>query len=91
MKLIPDGSSGELFVFDRLEIGSVWGAKLECVGGTMLVNLPPADKSLAKVRFSYEVFEILRQKKRKGESIQAAIERIIIEAPFPKTSQEKRK
>jgi len=74
---------GELYLFDKLPIGSIWSASMETVGGTKLTRLPDADKTLAKVRFSYEVFEILRKKKKKGESIQAAIERIIRAAPFP--------
>ena len=65
------------FTINKLKNGSCWKAK-ETVGGALLEPLSNPVDDLAKVRFSKEVFEVLRTKKRKGETIREAIERIIL-------------
>lgn len=47
----------------------------------MLKQLTPSDEDLAKVRFAHAVFEVLKSKRKKGETVRQALERIIIEAP----------
>lgn len=50
--------------------------------GAILRPLPPPDDTLAKVRFSKAVFTVMvRQKKRRDETVPACIERLILEAP----------
>ena len=43
-------------------------------------QLDPPDEDLAKVRFAHSVFEVLKAKRRKGETVRQALERIILEA-----------
>lgn len=47
----------------------------------MLKQLDPPDEDLAKVRFTHSVFEVLKTKRKKGETVRQALERIILEAP----------
>lgn len=71
----------EIYTGHKLANNSRWQAKA-VLGGARLEPLQSPDDGLAKVRFSKELFELLlRRKKRKGESVSAAIERIIREAP----------
>jgi len=46
-----------------------------------LKQLEQLDEDLAKVRFAYSVFEVLKTKRKKGETVRQALERIIVEAP----------
>lgn len=43
-------------------------------------QLAPPDEGLAKVRFAYPVFEVLKAKRKKGETVRQALERVILEA-----------
>ena len=70
------------YTINKLANGSLWKAK-ETVGGALLEPLQSPNDELAKVRFSKEVFKILQSKKRKGETIREAIERIIVSSPLP--------
>lgn len=70
----------EVYIYQKLPIGSAWWASSETCGGTLIKKLKPPDDDLAKVRFSHAVFEVLKKKKRKGETIREAIERIILAA-----------
>ncbi|WP_305825177.1 hypothetical protein [Massilia brevitalea] len=45
-----------------------------------LKQLEQLDEDLAKVRFAYSVFEVLKTKWKKGETVRQALERIIVEA-----------
>jgi len=65
------------YTINKLPHGSRWKAK-ETVGGALLEPLQAPDDDLAKVRFSKAVFEVLRQKKRPGETIRETLERIIL-------------
>lgn len=67
------------YTINKLPHGSCWKAK-ETLGGALLEPLQQPDDGLAKVRFSKDVFEILRKKKKPGESIRQTLERIIINA-----------
>jgi hypothetical protein len=67
------------YTTNKIPNGSAWRAT-ETVCGAMLEPLQPPDDKLAKVRFSKDVFAILKSKKLKGETIRQALERIIIEA-----------
>ncbi|MDY7539968.1 hypothetical protein QN395_08270 [Undibacterium sp. RTI2.2] len=64
------------YISNELPTGSCWIAN-KTVGGTRLKELKKPDENLAKVRFSKEVFEILRQKRKIGETVREALERII--------------
>lgn len=67
------------YTINKLPEGSCWKAR-ETVGGALLEPLQAPDDDLAKVRFSKEVFEVLRKKKQKGETVRDALERIILAA-----------
>lgn len=67
------------YTINKLPNGSCWKAK-ETVGGALLEPLSAPNDDLAKVRFSKEIFELLRTKKQKGETIRQALERIILSA-----------
>ncbi len=72
---------GDIYTGHKLPDNSRWTAKA-VLGGARLEPLQVPADGLAKVRFSQESFELLvRRKKRKGESVSAAIERLISEAP----------
>ena len=43
-------------------------------------ELAPPDEDLAKARFAHSVFEVLKTKRKKGETVRQALERIILEA-----------
>jgi len=45
----------------------------------MLKHLDPPDEDLAKVRFAHLVFEVLKAKRKKGETVRQTLERIILE------------
>jgi hypothetical protein len=68
------------YTMNKLRNGSHWRAK-ETVGGAFLEPLQPPDNSLAKVRFSHQVFKVLGTKKRQGETVREALERIILSSP----------
>ncbi|WP_342116526.1 hypothetical protein [Pseudoduganella sp. OTU4001] len=72
---------GEIYLLEKVRIGSMWTASLETCGGTKLSEVAAPNDDLAKVRFSHDVFEVLRKKRRKGETVREAIERIILAAP----------
>ena len=65
----------------KMSVGSLWKAAEETCGGTMLKQLAPPDENLAKVRFAHSVFEVLKTKRKKGETVRQALERIVLEAP----------
>jgi hypothetical protein len=69
----------ELYTTHKLPVGTLWKAAEETCGGTMLKQLEPPDEDLAKVRFAYSVFEVLKTKRKKGETVRQALERIILE------------
>jgi hypothetical protein len=64
----------------RLPKGSVWKVKDELVGGTRLEGLTEALGGLPRVRMSPEAFQALKQIRRRGETVQEAVERVIFEA-----------
>lgn len=70
----------EIYLLEKVAVGTLWKASLETVGGTKLSQLQAPEEDLAKVRFSHQVFEVLRRKKRKGETVREALERIILAA-----------
>lgn len=71
--------SDGFYTIHKLPGGSCWRAKETC-GGALLEPLQPPDDDLAKVRFSHQVFEVLKKKRRKGETVRGALERIILAA-----------
>lgn len=71
----------DVYTMHKMPIGSLWKAAEETCGGTMLKQLDPPDDDLAKVRFAHSVFEVLKAKRKKGETVRQALERIILEAP----------
>ena len=70
-----------LYTTHKMPVGTLWKAAEETCGGTMLKQLAPPDEDLAKVRFAHSVFEVLKTKREKGETVRQALERIILEAP----------
>lgn len=71
----------EIYTAHKMPVGTLWRAAEETCGGTRLKQLAPADEDLAKVRFAHSVFKVLKAKRRKGETVRQALERIILEAP----------
>lgn len=71
----------EVYTTHKMPLGTIWKAEEETCGGTRLKQLDPPAEDLAKVRFAHEVFNVLKTKRRKGETVRQALERIIIEAP----------
>lgn len=71
----------EVYTTHKMPVGTLWKAAEETCGGTMLKQLDPPDEDLAKVRFAHAVFEVLKSKRKKGETVRQALERIIIDAP----------
>ena len=70
----------EIYTMHKMPVGTLWKAAEETCGGTMLKQLEVPDEDLAKVRFSHSVFEVLKTKRRKGETVRQALERIVLEA-----------
>lgn len=70
----------EIYTLQKMAVGTLWKAAEETCGGTMLKQLAPPDEDLAKVRFAHSVFEVLKTKRKKGETVRQALERIILEA-----------
>lgn len=70
----------EVYTTHKMPVGTLWKAAEETCGGTRLKQLDPPDEDLAKVRFAHSVFEVLKAKRRKGETVRQALERIILEA-----------
>ena len=71
----------QIYTLNKMSIGTLWKAAEETCGGTMLKQLDPPDGDLAKVRFAHAIFEVLKTKRKKGETVRQALERIILEAP----------
>ncbi len=71
----------EIYAMHKMQVGTLWKAAEETWGGTMLKQLVLPDVDLAKVRFAHSVFEALKSKRKKGETVRQALERIILEAP----------
>lgn len=71
----------EIHTMHKMPIGSIWKAAEETCGGTRLKQLDPPAEDLAKVRFAHSVFEVLKTKRKRGETVRQALERIILEAP----------
>lgn len=71
----------EVYTTNKMLVGTLWKVAEETCGGTMLKQLAPPDEDLAKVRFAHSVFEVLKTKRKKGETVRQALERIILEAP----------
>jgi hypothetical protein len=71
----------EVHTIHKMRIGTLWKAAEETCGGTMLKQLDQPDEDLAKVRFAHSVFEVLKVKRKKGETVRQALERIILAAP----------
>lgn len=71
----------DIYTGHKLADNSRWTAKA-VLGGARLEPLQSPADGLAKVRFSKAAFDLLvRKKKRKGETVSACVERIILEAP----------
>jgi hypothetical protein len=70
----------EIYTTHKMPVGTLWKAAEETCGGTMLKQLGPPEEDLAKVRFSHSVFEVLKTRRKKGETVRQALERIILEA-----------
>jgi hypothetical protein len=71
----------DIYTGHKLPDNSRWTAKA-VLGGARLEPLQSPADGLAKVRFSKAAFDLLvRKKKRKGETVSACVERIILEAP----------
>lgn len=70
----------EVYTTHKMPVGTLWKAAEETCGGTMLKQLAQPDEDLAKVRFAHSVFEVLKTKRKKGETIRQTLERIILEA-----------
>ncbi len=70
----------EVYTTNKMMVGTLWKAAEETCGGTRLKQLDPPDEDLAKVRFTHSVFEVLKTKRKKGETVRQALERIILEA-----------
>ena len=64
----------------KMQVGTLWKAAEKTRGGTMLQQLASPDEDLAQVRFAHAVFEVLKTKRKKGETVRQALERIILEA-----------
>lgn len=77
-----DVTESEVYIHSRLPIGSVWRSDHQTTGGVLLKKITPSGNDTAKVKISKNVFEILKKKKKKGETICDAVERIILAAPF---------
>lgn len=71
----------EVYTAHKMAVGTLWKAAEETCGGTRLKQLDPPDEDLAKVRFAHSVFEVLKTKRKKGETVRQALERIILMAP----------
>ena len=71
----------EVYTAHKMAVGTLWKAAEETCGGTRLKQLDPPDDDLAKVRFAHSVFEVLKTKRKKGETVRQALERLILEAP----------
>jgi hypothetical protein len=71
----------EVYTTHKMPVGSLWKAAEETCGGTRLKQLDPSDEDLAKVRFAHSVFEVLKAKRKKGETVRQALERIILASP----------
>ena len=71
----------QIYTLNKMPVGTLWKAAEETCGGTMLEQLAPPDEDLAKVRFAHSVFEVLKTKRKKGETVRQALERLILEAP----------
>lgn len=71
----------EVRTMHKRSVGSLWKAAEDTCGGTMLKQLAPPNENLAKVRFAHSVFEVLKTKRKKGETVRQALERIVLEAP----------
>lgn len=78
-------TDSELFIYINLPLGSTWRSAYETVGGVCLkkIGTDGESKTLSRVKLSQQVFDVLKQKKMKGETIREAAERIILAAPFP--------
>lgn len=70
----------DVYTMHKMPIGSLWKAAQKTCGGTLLKELEAPDEDLAKVRFAHEVFEVLKNKRKKRETVRQALERIILEA-----------
>jgi len=70
----------EVYTTHKMPVGTLWRAAEETCGGTMLKQFESSDEHLAKVRFAHSVFEVLKTKRKKGETVRQALERIILEA-----------
>jgi hypothetical protein len=75
-------SAGGFVTSNRLADGEAYRAMETHGGGAVLRPLSATrDDDLASIRFSKEIFSLLvRKKKRKDETVRAALERIITEA-----------
>ena len=71
----------EVYTTNKIPVGTLWKAAEETCGGMMLKQLETPDEDLAKVRFAHSVFEVLKTKRKKGETVRQALERIILMSP----------
>lgn len=71
----------QIYTLNKMPVGTLWKAAEETCSGTILKQLELPDEDLAKVRFAHSVFEVLKSKRKKGETVRQALERIILEAP----------
>ena len=70
----------QIYTLNKMLVGTLWKAAEETCGGTMLKQLDPPDEDLAKVRFAHSVFEVLKTKRKRGETVRQTLERIILAA-----------
>lgn len=68
----------EILTSQRRPKGELWRVTREVMIGSVLEPMPQPDEDLAKVRFSKEIFEVLKKKRMPGETIREALERIIL-------------
>lgn len=69
---------------ERMPIGEPDRPGTQVTGRTIQATLPPAQKpttddpGLARVKMDHKVFEVLCRKRRRGETVRMALERIIL-------------
>ena len=72
----------EAYTTHKMQVGKLWRAAEETSGRTRLKQLELPDEDMAKVRFAHSVFEVLKAKRKKGETVRQALERIVLDAPI---------
>jgi len=68
----------EVYTPNKMAVDTLWKAAEETCSGTRLTQLDSLDEGLAKVRFAHSVFEVLKTKRKKGETVRHTLERTIL-------------